>query len=74
MERDNMMHGARTALNTNQEIRAWAENYLKEKTRSENLNMTDEEFEKHWKYHKPEIIHAGAAEAMQAYRERSREI
>ena len=69
MERDNMMHGARTALNTNTDIRAWAENYLKEKTRGENSPMTDEEFEKYWKYHKPEIMHEGAAEAMQAYRE-----
>ena len=73
MERDNMMHGARTALNTNTDIRAWAENYLKEKTRGENSPMTDEEFEKYWKYHKPEIMHAGAAEAMAAYREDRRQ-
>jgi uncharacterized protein involved in tolerance to divalent cations len=72
MERDNLMHGARTALNTDTDIRAWAENYLKEKTRAENTQMTDEEFEKHWRYHKPEIIHAGAAEAMQAYKDRER--
>lgn len=70
MERDNLMHGARTALNTDMDIRAWAENFLKEKTRSELSEMTDEEFEKHWKYHKPEIIHAGAAEAMAAWRRR----
>ena len=69
MERDNMMHGARTALNTDMDIRAWAENFLKERTRTENAQMSDEEFEKHWKYHKPEIMHAGAAEAMQAYRD-----
>jgi len=68
MERDNLMHGARTALNTNADIREWAENYLKEKTRTENAAMTDEEFEKHWKYHKPEIMHEGAAEAMQAWK------
>jgi hypothetical protein len=73
MERDNLMHGARTALNTDMEIRAWAENYLKEKTRGENTQMTDEEFEKHWRYHKPEIMHAGAAEAMAAYRSQNRE-
>ena len=72
MERDNMMHGARSALNTNTDIRAWAENYLKERTREENSSMSDDEFEKYWKYHKPEIIHAGAAEAMQAYKERPR--
>jgi hypothetical protein len=69
MERDNLMHGARTALNTNTDTRAWAENYLKEKTKAENPEMSDEEFEKYWKYHKPEIMHAGAAEAMQAFRD-----
>ncbi|MDM7923665.1 MAG: hypothetical protein QUS14_15305 [Pyrinomonadaceae bacterium] len=72
MERDNLMHGARTALNRDPEIRAWAENYLKEKTRSEMPELSDEEFEKHWKYHKPEIMHAGAGEAIQAYKERER--
>ena len=69
MERDNLMHGARTALNTDSDIRAWAENFLKEKTRTEQTEMSDEEFEKYWKYHKPEIMHAGAAEAMQAFRD-----
>ena len=69
MERDNLMHGARTALNTDSDIRSWAENFLKEKTRAEQTEMSDEEFEKYWKYHKPEIMHAGAAEAMQAFRD-----
>ena len=69
MERDNLMHGARTALNTDMDIRAWAENFLKEKTRLDNTAMTDEEFEKYWRYHKPEIMHAGAAEAMAAFRQ-----
>ena len=73
MERDNLMHGARTALNSIPEMREWAENYLKEKTRTDNLSMSDEEFEKYWKYHKPEIMHAGAAEAAQAYKQRSRD-
>jgi hypothetical protein len=72
MERDNLMHGARTALNTIPEMREWAEQYLKEKTRGENTQMTDEEFEKYWKYHKPEIMHAGAAEATDAYRRRKK--
>lgn len=66
------MHGARTALNTNSDIRSWAENYLKERTRGENAEMTDEEFEKYWRYHKPEIMHAGATEAMAAYKARER--
>ena len=72
MERDNLMHGARTALNTIPEMREWCEQYLKEKTRSENESMSDEEFEKYWKYHRPEIMHAGAAEAALAYREREK--
>ncbi|MBX3265727.1 MAG: hypothetical protein KF831_03395 [Acidobacteria bacterium] len=72
MERDNLMHGARTALNRDPEIRAWAENYLKEKTRAEMPELSDEEFEKHWRYHKPEIVHAGAAEAVLAFRQRER--
>jgi len=68
MERDNLMHGARTAMNRSPEIREWAENYLKAKTRTENESMSDGEFEKYWKYHKPEIMHAGAAEAIEAYK------
>ena len=72
MERDNMMHGARTALNRDSDIRAWAEEYLKQKTRADNTAMTDEEFEKYWRYHKPEIMHEGATEAMAAYRERQK--
>jgi hypothetical protein len=72
MERDNLMHGARSALNANPEIRAWAEDFLKQRTRGENPAMSDEEFEKYWRYHKPEIVHAGAAEAMLAYKNRER--
>lgn len=72
MERDNLMHGARTALNRDPEIRAWAENYLKKKTRNDMPELSDDEFEKHWRYHKPEIVHAGAAEAVLAFRERER--
>ncbi len=71
MERDNMMHGARTALNQNSEIREWCETFLKSKERTIKTEMTDEEFEKYWKYHKPEIMHAGAAEAVQAYKSRN---
>ena len=74
MERDNLMHGARTALNKDSDTRAWAEQYLKEKARQENTSMTDEEFDTYWKYHKPEIMHAGAAEAMAAWRSRNQEI
>lgn len=68
MERDNTMHGARTALNQNSEMRDWCEDYLKEKERQAKAEMSDEEFQKHWRYHRPEIMHAGAAEAVQAYK------
>ena len=73
MERDNMMHGARTALNQNMEMREWCEIYLKNKTREEKAEMNEEEFEHFWKYHKPEIMHAGSAEAVQAYKRRNTE-
>ena len=72
MERDNLMHGARAAMNNIPEMREWAEKYLKTKERGEKPKMTDEEFEKYWKYHKPEIMHAGATEAAQAYKQRER--
>ena len=72
MERDNMMHGARTALNQNMEMREWCENFLKNRERETKPEMSDEEFAKHWKYHKPEIMHAGAAESVQAYKTRER--
>jgi hypothetical protein len=72
MERDNLMHGARSALNHDPDIRAWAEEFLKQKCRAEKDPISDEEFEAYWKYHKPEIMHTGAAEAMAAYRDRYR--
>lgn len=72
MERDNLMHGARTALNTIPEAREWAEKYLKEKTRAEKPELSDEDFHTYWKYHKPEIMHEGAAAAMAAYRDQNR--
>lgn len=72
MERDNLMHGARTALNQNSDIRDWCENYLMERERANHTEMSDEEFAKHWRYHRPEIMHAGAAEAMQAYKQREK--
>ena len=71
MERDNLMHGARTALNQNTEMREWCENYLQELEKRNHQDMSDEEFQKHWRYHRPEIMHAGAAEAVQAYKSRS---
>ncbi len=72
MERDNMMHGARTALNQSDEMRQWAENFLKAKERETKPEMTDEEFNKHWRYVRPERMHEGAAEAVQAYKQREK--
>lgn len=64
------MHAARTALNNDAELRQWVEQWLKEKERSGQSAMTDEEFEKHWRYVRPEKMHEGAIEAVVAYGER----
>lgn len=72
MERDNTMHGARTALNQIPEMREWAENYLKAKERETKPEMSDEEFNKHWRYVRPEKMHEGAAEAVQAYKDKEK--
>ena len=63
------MHAARTALNQDSEVRKWAESWLKAKERESQTNLTDEEFEKHWLYVRPERMHEGAIEAVAAYRE-----
>lgn len=63
------MHAARTALNRDQELRQWVEQWLKSKERTVAANMTDEEFEKHWLYVRPERMHEGALEAVTAYRQ-----
>ncbi len=66
------MHAARMALNHNEEIRAWAEEWLKAKERVAQAMLTDEEFEKHWRYVRPERMHEGAIEAVLAYRQRNK--
>ena len=68
------MHSARTALNNDDEIRQWAEEFLKNKERAlVAAEMTGEEFEKHWRYVRPERMHEGAVEAVAAYRQRHEE-
>jgi len=67
------MHAARTALNQDATLRQWAEAWLKEKERSVKLTMTNEEFEKHWLYVRPERMHEGAIDAVAAYRKRNEE-
>jgi hypothetical protein len=65
------MHAARTALNRDPELRQWAEEWLKSKERAAQPAMTDEEFEKHWRYVRPERMHDGASEAVAAHRQRA---
>ena len=60
-------HSARTALNRDPELREWVELWLKKKERATETSLTDEEFEKHWRYVKPERVHEGAVEAVAAY-------
>ena len=61
------MHAARTALNRDPELRRWAEQWLKDRERLTRPAMTDEEFEKHWLYVRPERMHEGALEAVAAH-------
>lgn len=63
------MHAARTALNQDSELRKWVEGWLKKKERAIQATMTDEEFEKHWLYARPERMHEGAIEGVAAYRD-----
>lgn len=62
------MHAARTALNRDPELRQWVEQWLKSKERTV-AAMSDEEFEKHWLYVRPERMHDGALEAVAVYRQ-----
>ena len=66
------MHAARTALNRNPELREWAEGWLKNKEREQVMTgsaMTEEEFEKHWLYVRPERMHENAIVAVSAYQQ-----
>jgi hypothetical protein len=64
------MHAARTALNRDMDLRAWAEQWLKNKERAVQPAMSDEEFDKHWLYVRPERMHEGAIEAVTAFNSR----
>jgi hypothetical protein len=66
-------HAARTALNRDPDLRDWAEQWLKSRERATQPAMTDEEFEKHWRYVRPERMHEGAVEAVAAHRQRTEE-
>ena len=67
------MHAARTALNQDPELRQWAEIWLKNKERASQATMSDEEFERHWLFVRPERMHEGAIEAVTAYVQRNDE-
>jgi hypothetical protein len=67
------MHAARAAMNSDPNVRAWVEEYLKEKERTRQSASSEEEFERHWKYVKPERMHEGALEAVSAYVQRFEE-
>ena len=67
------MHSARMALNQDPTLRQWAEAWLKEKERDDNPTMTDQEFEKHWLYVRPERMHEQAINAVAAYKQRLEE-
>jgi hypothetical protein len=60
-------HMARTAMNQDPKIREWAEQFLRDRERIGREGMPDEEFDKHWRYVRPERMHEGAVEAVMAY-------
>ncbi|HLQ77443.1 MAG TPA: hypothetical protein VK210_08815 [Terriglobia bacterium] len=64
-------HSARSALNRDPNLRDWAEQWLKAKERAVNETMTPDEFEKHWRWVRPERMHEGAVEAVAAFRQQS---
>ena len=63
-------HMARTAMNRDPEVRAWVEQWLKAREREKYLvtgEGSEEAFDKHWLYVKPETMHEGALEGYAAY-------
>jgi hypothetical protein len=63
-------HVARMAMNNDPEVRAWVEEWLKARLRKSYVapeGAGEEEFEKHWRYVKPETMHEGAVEGYEAY-------
>jgi hypothetical protein len=64
-------HSARSALNRDPDLREWAEQWIKSRERAAHSGMSDEEFERHWRYVKPERMHEGAVDAVTAYHQRN---
>ena len=54
-------------MNQDPRVREWAEQFLKNKERIGRETMSNEEFDKHWRYVRPERMHEGAIEAVMAY-------
>ncbi len=73
METPISTHAARMALNRDPEARDWVEQWLKNRERAAQDSLSEEEFEKHWKYVRPERMHEGAVEAFSAYQQRTEE-
>lgn len=73
METPISTHAARMALNRDPEVRDWVEQWLKNRERAAQASLSEEEFEKHWKYVRPERMHEGAVEAVSAYQQRTEE-
>ena len=67
MSRPITMHMARTAMNQDPKVREWAEEFLKAKERVGRESMSGDDFNKHWRYVRPERMHEGAVEAVTAY-------
>ncbi|MBP6820764.1 MAG: hypothetical protein KA368_04440 [Acidobacteria bacterium] len=64
------MHAARMAMNRDPNVRAWVEEWLKAQERERYLAAeegSEEAFEKHWPYVKPETMHERSLEAYTAY-------
>ncbi len=62
-------HMARMAMNHNDEIRSWVEQWLKNREREKYLASGEsaETFDKHWLYVRPETMHESAVEGYKAY-------
>lgn len=73
METPISTHAARMALNRDPEVRDWVEQWLKNRERAAQDSLSEEEFEKHWKFVRPERMHEGAVEAVSAYQQRTEE-
>ncbi len=64
------MHMARMAMNRDPSVRAWVEEWLKARERERYLAAgegSEQAFEKHWPYVKPETMHERSLEGYVAY-------